>query len=92
MKYQKLPVIVDAFLLGSDDPPQWFIDAVHDGDVICYSGPKGPCRINTLEGSMLARPDMDYIVRGVDGELYPCKVDIFNVTYRRVDDADVSRL
>lgn len=93
MKYQKLPIVVDAFLLGVDEPPRWFADAVHDGDVICYSGSYGPCRIQTLEGSMLAKPKKDYIVKGVDGELYPCKADIFKRTYRRIEnDADVSRL
>lgn len=93
MKYQKLPIVVEAFLLGADDPPSWFVDAVHEGYVICYSGPYGPCRVSTLEGSMLAKPGKDYIVKGVDDELYPCKADVFEQTYRRVeDDADISRL
>ena len=44
--------------------------------------------INTLEGVMVARPG-DWIIRGVAGEFYPCKPDIFEQTYEAVPaDAD----
>jgi hypothetical protein len=36
--------------------------------------------ISTLEGRMLARPG-DYVIRGVQGEFYPCKPEIFVATY-----------
>jgi hypothetical protein len=36
--------------------------------------------LRTLEGVMIARPD-DWIIRGVQGEFYPCKPDIFEATY-----------
>lgn len=39
--------------------------------------------VNTLEGKMRANVD-DYLIRGVAGELYPCKADIFEATYERV--------
>ena len=39
--------------------------------------------IQTLEGAMSAGPD-DWLIRGVQGELYPCKPDIFEQTYERV--------
>ena len=42
--------------------------------------------IETLEGRMEAKPG-DWIIRGVKGELYPCKPDIFEATYEAVDDA-----
>lgn len=41
--------------------------------------------IPTLEGLMHASVG-DYIIRGVQGEFYPCKPDIFQLTYREVDD------
>ncbi|CPT77012.1 Uncharacterised protein [Mycobacteroides abscessus] len=41
--------------------------------------------IDTLEGRMLASPD-DWIIRGVAGEFYPCKPDIFEQTYERVEE------
>lgn len=39
--------------------------------------------IHTLEGDMKANPG-DYIIKGVQGECYPCKPDIFHETYERV--------
>ncbi|GAB7004418.1 hypothetical protein JCM18899A_18910 [Nocardioides sp. AN3] len=42
--------------------------------------------IQTLEGSMFAKPD-DWIIRGVQGEFYPCKPDIFAATYDAVSDS-----
>ena len=41
------------------------------------------CVIHTLEGEMIARPG-DWIIRGVQGEFYPCKPDIFEQTYDTV--------
>ena len=40
--------------------------------------------IKTLEGYMIASPG-DYIIKGVKGELYPCKPDIFESTYEMVE-------
>lgn len=75
MKYKKLPVAVDAFLLGVDEFPKWFVEAMMNGDVRRLND--NNYTINTLEGNMLARAKDDYIIKGVDGELYPCKADIF---------------
>lgn len=44
----------------------------------------GTLDIPTLEGVMTARPG-DWIIRGVAGELYPCKPEIFATTYEPVD-------
>ena len=43
--------------------------------------------IDTLEGVMLARGD-DWIIKGVKGEFYPCKPDIFEATYEPVSEED----
>ncbi len=40
--------------------------------------------INTIEGQMHAEPG-DWIITGVQGEEYPCKPDIFEKTYKRID-------
>jgi len=40
----------------------------------------GSCIINTLEGNMTAIEN-DYIIKGINGEFYPCKPDIFEKTY-----------
>lgn len=43
------------------------------------------CEISTLEGTMIAT-EYDYIIKGVRGEFYPCKPDIFWQTYDEVSD------
>lgn len=53
---------------------------------IDYSNPNKPVlKINTLEGVMKANVG-DYIIKGVNGEFYPCKQDIFKKTYELVED------
>lgn len=44
----------------------------------------GYFKIKTLEGWMLASPG-DYIIKGLLGEFYPCKPDVFNMKYRKVE-------
>ena len=48
--------------------------------------------LNTLEGKVTAYADRDFVVRGVDGEVYPCKKDIFRKTYELDVDAEPERL
>ena len=52
-----------------------------------YCGPVW-CEIKTLEGTMVAKAG-DYIIKGVKGEIYPCKADIFEETYEPVNDTRV---
>ena len=87
MKYRKKPITVEAFKLKNKGliKEDWFWDAVQNGTInphnfeIFNSGPSW-CEINTLEGRMIAKAG-DYIIRGVNGEIYPCKADIFEKTY-----------
>lgn len=90
MKYRKKPVVIEAFqldergLVGED----WFWDAVSRNDIITHNFGKyhlepAWCEIKTLEGTMIAKTG-DYIIRGVNGEIYPCKADIFEKTYEMV--------
>lgn len=76
--YIKKPIIIEAFRLGQKGnptpAPEWFPspsteDITEDGIII-----------HTLEGNHLARWG-DYIIKGIKGELYPCKPDIFEMTY-----------
>ena len=55
---------------------------IHQG--IGYTPPTGQLFIPTLEGTMTANPG-DWIIRGVRGEFYPCKPDIFKVTYEAAE-------
>lgn len=43
-------------------------------------------RIETLEGIHFAFPGIDYVIKGIIGELYPIKIEIFNKTYDTIND------
>ena len=79
-KYRKKPVVVEAWLFVEAMPhgiPGWVAQKAHDlGD--------GNLSIQTLEGLMVAKPG-DWIIKGVEGEIYPCKASIFDATYELVE-------
>ncbi len=86
MKYKKKPVIIEAIKWTGDPKTteiedKSFVDAYKNG-TFKYNGNK--MLIKTLEGEMTASPG-DYIIKGVQGEFYPCKADIFAQTYEAVD-------
>jgi hypothetical protein len=84
MKYRKKPVIIEAVRFMIDDSlPDWFMDRVKSNIIIIHED--GTCNINTLEGVMKADKG-DYIILGVQGEVYPCKPDIFEKTYEKVEE------
>lgn len=85
-KYRKKPIVIEAYQWIPEgtptDAPEWFWDywgrypELLDGDDL---------RIKTLEGEMRVSPN-DWIIKGIQGELYPCKPDIFVATYELVED------
>lgn len=88
MKYRKKPVVIEAV--------QWFKDGDHpEVAPVFIHGPGDEhwrptiptelgC-IKTLEGEMRVSPG-DWIITGVAGEHYPCKSEIFDATYERVEE------
>jgi len=60
------------------------LDGVALGPQPRSNGPAIGLKIPTLEGLMVAT-EGDWIIRGVKGELYPCRADIFEATYEPVD-------
>ncbi|MNW43547.1 hypothetical protein D3C74_207480 [compost metagenome] len=90
-KYRKKPVVIDAFKWtgGPDqtEDPEWIVQAIRSGIVWFYTEERGTfMQIETLEGVMQASSG-DYIIKGVKGEIYPCKPDIFEATYEEVKEA-----
>jgi hypothetical protein len=86
-QYRKKPVIIEAMQLNAGKrgnlevvinwagARQWYVDMDnHDECYMCLS---------TLEGIMKAR-NGDWVIRGVKGEFYPCKPDIFEQIYEEV--------
>lgn len=80
-KYRKRPVTVEAIQWtgGNYDDVRRFAG----NSVSPFYRDGGPLLIRTLEGNMIASAG-DYIIKGVQGELYPCKPDIFWETYEEV--------
>lgn len=92
MKYRKKPVVIEAVQLNERCliEEDWFWDAVTRNEIIVHDNGKwnkNPawCEIKTLEGVMVAKTG-DYIIKGVQGEFYPCKPDIFAETYEEVEE------
>lgn len=97
MKFRKKPVVIEAVQYGlqeyADNPlefkevPEWLEKAVEDGIIVpeFRSEDYWYLVIKTLEGNMDVTPG-DWVVRGVGGEIYPCKSDIFEITYEKVEE------
>lgn len=80
MKYRKKPIVIEAYQYNGCvvDIAEKFLDMkVPRKDNDC-------CYIETLEGLMKCEIG-DYIIRGIKGEFYPCKADIFEMTYEVVE-------
>lgn len=87
MQCRKKPVVIEA--VQFEDNTDRFCELsefVTDQDIkVDYADSNNPVlKINTLEGVMLASVG-DYIIKGVSGEFYPCKPDIFEKTYEKVE-------
>jgi hypothetical protein len=99
MRYRKKPVVIEAFQMTPErrasnaDWPHWLHEAwqKHTWEVgalfpaVYHSTPDGDLlEIRTLEGVHLVS-EGDWIIRGIKGELYPCKPDIFEATYESAE-------
>lgn len=86
--FRKRPVVIQALRFSRDRPED--VALWCGGRVIGQPKPSDPSdvyvalEIPTLEGVMRAEHG-DWIIRGVKGEFYPCKPDIFDATYEPVD-------
>lgn len=89
-KYKKKPVVIEAFKFYYDNMPDWFVDNMTSRKIDIFNCGRlnehlgeAYCEIETLEGVMRGNKG-DYIIRGVKGEIYPCKPDVFKMTYEEV--------
>ena len=82
MKYVKKPIPVEAFCPNEDAWPEWFVNSHTRVEL---QKENMVIEIDTLEGTMKCYGD-DYIIKGIDGELYPCRRDIFLKTYEKFEE------
>lgn len=84
-RFRKRPVEVEAWQIGSRSPaPEWLTEGLQTGEIKPADGRVDCFLISTLEGVMFASP-RDWIIRGVLGELYPCKPEAFQLTYEAIE-------
>lgn len=83
-KYRKKPVVVEAMCVGRILDAQEIFDFVESYEHFHVDMETREFFIVTLEGMMKISPH-DYIIKGVNGEFYPCKPDIFEKTYESVN-------
>jgi len=90
MLYRKKPIVVEAWQFTEEPKfPDWILgrDDIRVNvteEVRCIS-----MLIQTLEGDMTACVG-DWIIKGISGELYPCKPDIFAATYEPVSASPIN--
>ncbi len=88
-RFRKRPVVIEAILYcleNRDECIEWVGESC-DHTIMDDDGCEAEAlllTIHTLEGGMKVAPG-DWIIRGVAGEFYPCKNDIFIKTYERAD-------
>ena len=91
MKFRKWPAVIEAIQCSValqaaahawNALPLWLRDAYDTGDIVFFTD---YLSIKTL-GGMMRADQGDWIIRGVKGEIYPCKPDIFAATYEPVDE------
>lgn len=82
-RFRKKPIEIEAVQMPTKDgdlhaSPLWLREAMERQDVFYMSS--GDFSVRTLEGVMTGRAG-DWIIKGVEGEIYPCKRTIFEATY-----------
>ncbi len=92
-KFRKKPVVIEAYQFTRanfcrDKEPIWLKQAIQNGEITLWSQYAGEVvegEIKTLEGVMKVSEN-DWIIKGINGEFYPCKPDIFEKTYDLVEE------
>lgn len=84
MVFKRKPIYVECFRLGYDKIPTWFQEQVRMNNVsnidAFLENVNEIVKIKTLEGVMNVIQG-DFIIKGVKGEIYPCKAEVFKETY-----------
>lgn len=79
-KYRKKPVVIEAMQCTYENVPAILAWVGSSARLVS----EGAVAIDTLEGEMWAT-EGDFVIKGIKGEFYPCKPDIFQATYEHAD-------
>ena len=82
-KYVKKPIEIEALQYVGDNLAECIEFMENNFDIVRYDSVSETLKINTLEGVMTCSLN-DYIIKGIRGEFYPCKLDIFKKTYEEI--------
>lgn len=91
-RFRKKPIVIEAMQFRRDDTGNAILEWANKGLlpsdkailwIVSDDGTGSTMWVATLEGIMVAR-DGDWIIKGIKGEFYPCKSDIFEATYESV--------
>lgn len=86
LNYRKKPVIIEAIQFeGTEASNREIVNWMLGKTAVFIDKDYSTLKIPTLEGVMVASKG-DYIIRGIKGEFYPCKPDIFEQTYELVNE------
>ena len=85
MKFRKKPVVVEAVQWNGNLTEMKDFIGDYMGDYVLFFNPENKIIIHTLEGEMTAQIG-DWVIKGVNDEFYPCKPDIFEKTYEKVEE------
>lgn len=93
MKYRKKPVVIEAMIFTYPPHPElmhWMGKSLGLVTKARHPTAKAEAEVRTLEDGEGLRvkhiaTENDYIIKGVQGEFYPCKPDIFEMTYEKAE-------
>ena len=82
-KYRKKPVVVEAIQWNGENTEEVYQFAKPFVSYQTINATIPQMAIDTLEGKMVVS-QFDYVIKGIQGEFYPCKPDIFEATYEKI--------
>lgn len=85
MKARKRPVVIDFFPVENRHHLQLWVESFSDHFEDHFILNRNELSVKTMEGNSYDITSEDVIIRGVDGEYYPCKKTIFDQTYEVID-------
>ncbi len=82
--YRKKPIIIEAIQYNGGTKKQAKLIINWSKGKVAFSSIQDKLLVETLEGAGMVAIKGDYIIKGIKGEFYPCKSDVFEASYENV--------